>query len=195
MRLELKIVDLLARNLEKKFTINEVARVLKEHYSLVHRIVNRLLEKGIIAKEKIGKSYICSLNLDNENTPILIQLSEADKRDNFLNSDKELKLILEDFAKSVESQVNMVSMVLFGSYAKHNATKESDIDILLISREKAGIDKVTRGMYAKYGKEINTIVMSPNDFRKQKHKDLIKEIINNHYIIYGIEKFVDMVYR
>ena len=195
MRLELKIVDLLARNLEKKFTINEVAKVLKEHYSLVHRIVSRLFKKRIISKEKIGRAYICSLNLDNENTPILIQLSEADKRDNFLNSDKELKLILEDFAKSVESHVNITSIVLFGSYAKRTAIKESDIDILLISREKAGIDKVTREIYAKYGKEINIIIMTPDDFRKQKHKDLIKEIINNHYIIHGIEKFVDMVYR
>ena len=195
MKLELKIVDLLARNLEKKFTINNVAKLLKEHYSFVHRIVNKLFEDGVIYKDKVGKSYICSLNLENEKTLILLQLSEIEKKDYFLSSNKELKLILDDFVKLAESQINLISMVLFGSYAKDTATKESDIDIFMVSKGKAGIDKISREIYAKYGKEINTIIITPDDFRKQRNKDLIKEIINNHYIIYGVERFVDLVFR
>ena len=70
-----------------------------------------------------------------------------------------------------------------------------DIDILMISKGKAGIDKIAREIYAKYGREINTIIITPDDFRKQRNKDLIKEIINNHYIIYGVERFVDLVFR
>lgn len=42
MKLELKIIDLLARNMERKFTINEIAKSLEEYYSFVHRTVNKL---------------------------------------------------------------------------------------------------------------------------------------------------------
>ncbi len=195
MKLELKIVDLLARDIEKKFTINEIAKALEEYYSFVHRTVNKLNKDDVIIKEKAGKSYLCSLNVTNEKTMALMQLSEIEKRGEFLSQNKELKLILEDFVKAAETQVDAISIVLFGSYAKGTATKESDIDILLISRGKAGIDKITKGMYAKYGKEISTIIMTPDDFKKQKDKAVIKEIINNHYILYGVEKLVNMVFK
>ena len=86
-------------------------------------------------------------------------------------------------------------IVLFGSYTKGTATKISDIDILLVSKTKTGIDKTTKEIYAKYGKEINAIVMTSKDFKRQKDKALIKEIIKNHYILYGVEKFLNLVFK
>lgn len=189
MKLELKIVELLAKNMEKKFTINEVAKSLKEYYSFVHRIINRLAKDGVIIKNKAGKAYLCSLNIENEKSFALIQLAEIEKREGL---NKELKLILEDFVKSAESSI---SIVLFGSYAKGIATKESDIDILLISKEKKRIDKIIKEIYAKYGKEINAIIMTPEDFKKQKDKAVIKEIVKNHYVIHGVENFVNLVFK
>lgn len=194
MKLELKIVDLLARNTERKFTINEIAKSLKEYYSFVHRTVNKLIKDNVITKEKVGKSHLCSINLRNEKTIILIQLSEIEKKNEFYNSNKEIKLILEDFIESVRL-INPISIVLFGSHVKGITTKESDIDILLISKTKAKIDKITKEMYAKYGKEINVIVMDSEDFKRQKDKTLIKEVIKDHYVLYGVEKFVNLVFE
>jgi len=196
MKLELKIVDLLAKNTEKKFSINEIAKTLDEFYSFVHRTVNKLVKDGVIIKGKVGKSYICSLNLENEKASALIQLSEIEKREKFYTTNKELRLILEDFVNSLENQhKNIISIILFGSYAKEIATKESDIDILIITTKSIEIEKTTKEIYAKYGKEISPIVMLINDFKKQKEKAMIKEMITNHYVIYGVEKFVDMVFR
>jgi len=195
MKLELKVVDLLARNAEKKFTINEIAKALEEYYSFAHRTVSRLIKDGVIIKEKAGNSHLCSLNMANEKTPALMQLSEIERRDEFLSDNKELKLILDDFVKSIESQINVISIVLFGSYAKGTATKESDIDIMLMGKTKTGIDKITKEIYAKYGKEISAVTMTPDDFKRQKGKAVIKEIISNHYILCGVEKFVNMVFR
>ena len=195
MKLELKIVDLLARNTERKFTINEIATSLKEYYSFVHRSVNKLINDSVVTKEKAGKSYLCSINLGNEKTIALVNLSEIEKKNEFYNSNKELKIILEDFVKSIESAVNSISIVLFGSYAKGTATKESDIDILLISKTKTGIDKTTKDVYAKYGKEINAVVMASKDFKRQKDRALIKEVIKDHYVLYGVEKFVNLVFK
>jgi predicted nucleotidyltransferase len=194
MKIELKIVDLLARNPERKFTINEIAKSLNEYYFNVHRTISKLIKDNVIIKEKVGKSYLCSINLRNEKSFALIQLSEIERKNNFYNSNKEIKVILEDLVETLKS-VNPVSIVLFGSYAKGSASRESDIDILLISKTKPRMGKIAREMYAKYGKEINLIAISPNDFKKQKDKALIKEIIENHYILYGVENFVNLVFK
>lgn len=50
-------------------------------------------------------------------------------------------------------------------------------------------------MYAKYGKEINPVVMTPSDFKKQKDKALIKELMNNHFILHGVENFIGLVFK
>lgn len=194
IRLELKIVDLLARNPEEKYSINEIAKILSEHYSFVHKITNKLIKDKIILKEKIGKSHICSLNIQNEKTIALIILSEIERKEKFFNSNKELKLIFDDFVKSVKSKISVESIILFGSYAKGIQTQKSDIDLLIISDKKNKVDRCARDIYAKYGKEINAVIMTSNDFRGQKNKPLIKEIINNHCIIVGTNKFIEMLF-
>lgn len=192
MKLELKIIGLLAKDTEKKFTINEIARTLNEHYSLVHRTVNKLAKEGVIAKNKVGKSYVCSVNAENEKTFALMQLSEIEKREEMYNANKELRIILDDFIESLRKDVEAV--ILFGSYAKGQETRESDIDILLITKKKLDIDKITRNIYAKYGKEISPITLSPADFEKQRDKAIIKEVMNYHYVLRGTECFVRMVF-
>lgn len=195
MSLELKIIDLLSKNMEKRFTINEISKNLGEYYSFVHKIVNRLSKEDVITKTKAGKSYLCSLNLSNEKTLVLIQLGEIKKREK-LYTDKALKLILDDFVNSLES-VNKTRMaiVLFGSYAKGTATGKSDIDILLTGKNVAGVEKITKEIYAKYGKEISPIIMTAGDFKKQKDEAIIREIIKNHYVLYGVDNFVKMVFE
>ena len=184
MKLELKIVDLLVRN--RKCTINQIATMLDEYYSFVHRTVHDLSKEQVLIMEKAGKAYLCSLNLTHEKTKALLQLSELEKTSEFYNRKKDLKLILDDFVKIKPS-----SIILFGSYAKGTATKESDIDLLILTTAKKGVDKITREIYAKYGKEINAIVMTPDQFKKQKSSSLIQEIIKDHYVLFGVESFIE----
>ncbi len=195
MTLELKIIDLLSKNMEKRFTINEIAKNLGEYYSFVHKITNKLCDEDVITKIRAGKAYLCSLNLNNEKTLVLIQLNEIKKREE-LYADKALKLILDDFVNSMESlNKRRMAIVLFGSYAKGTATKESDIDILLIGKNVPGVEKITKEIYAKYGKEISPIIMTGGDFKKQKDEAIIIEIIKNHSVLYGVDTFVKLVFE
>jgi len=187
MKLELKIVDLLNRNKEKEFTINEVAKSLDQHYSFVHRIIERLSEDNIIIKKKIGKSYACSLNMGNEKTTALLSLAEIERKEAFYQKNREIKLILENFIDLIKKET--YSVILFGSYAKGTAVRDSDLDILIIVKNKILINKVIRELYAKYGKEINVIMLTLEEFAQQMDKEFVKEIIRNHYILYGTEIF------
>ena len=83
---------------------------------------------------------------------------------------------------------------LFGSIVRGEITEESDIDILVVTRRKINIDKATKESYARYGKEINAVMMTPSEFKRQKGKEIIKEVITNHYVLFGAENFVRMVF-
>lgn len=194
MKTELKIVELLSKDIDKKHTINEISRTLGEYYSHIYRVVNRLSSDGVISKTKYGNSYICLLNMKNEKTKILIQLSEIEKRDR-IYTNRGLKLMLDDLVKAFEaSDKEVMSVVLFGSYAKGTAHDDSDVDVLVIGDENVEIEKIIKGIYAKYGKEITPILMTPTNFKKQKNKTIMREIIENHYILAGVEYFVNMVF-
>jgi hypothetical protein len=60
---------------------------------------------------------------------------------------------LNELKPFLQREYFVKSIGLFGSFSDNSFSDESDIDILLISKTKAGIDKITKEIYAKYGKE------------------------------------------
>ena len=193
MDLELEVVDFLFRNKEAP-TIHQMSESLGRHYSLVHRVVGRLAEQGAVSREGVGRSFLCSLNLSNERTFALLELAEIEKKDEFLGMDKELGLIVEDLLDSLKPQLKSVlTVVLYGSRAKGDAARSSDIDLLLVRRGKLEIETTTRALYAKFGKVLAPVVMTTTDFRRQRDKALVQEIVKAHYVLYGAEAFVRMV--
>ncbi|OGI14776.1 hypothetical protein A3K63_02785 [Candidatus Micrarchaeota archaeon RBG_16_49_10] len=192
MKLDLKIIDFLAKNPGKEFTINEVSRGLNEYYSQIHKAIDKQVKSGVITKKVVGKSHLCSLNLGNEKALALLQLAEIEKMEELYSKDKELKLILEDFIDSIKPS-HVLSITLFGSHAKGDAGKGSDIDILVVGEGQIKIDKAVRECYAKWGKEINAIIVTPKGLEKQRDKALIGEIISNHCVLYGVENFVKLI--
>ena len=193
MRLELKIIDLMSKNLEKGFTINEIAKTLNEAYSFVNRVVNRLVEDKVIVAKKVGKALVCSLNLESDKTIALLHLNEVNRKESFYKENKKIKLILEDFLENLKSKFkdNLIFIVVFGSYAKGTAAKESDIDILIVAKKKPEITSLIREIHAKYGKEIVPILMTQTELKNQKEKPIIKEVIKHHYILHGFEEFIE----
>lgn len=195
MKLELRIVDFLARNLERSFTINEIAKALVRYYSFVNRVIGRLANEGIIKITKAGKAHLCSLDLNSEKTFALLSLAEIEKKEHLLKENKKLKLILEDFTGMLKEKNSIITIVLFGSYAKNLATEKSDMDIFLIVKKKFPIEPITKEIYAKYGVEINALVLTEKEFKAQKGKEIIREIIKDHYVLYGTEDFVKEMFK
>jgi predicted nucleotidyltransferase len=101
--------------------------------------------------------------------------------------EKNKKLI--DFSKYVDTDI----VAVFGSYAKNLQTKNSDLDILIIGKvdilkfKKVGKD---------YGYDIQVFNFSISDFRKniRDNSIIINEIINNHILLKGGDKFIKEVY-
>lgn len=196
MRLELNIINLLEKNREKEFTINEIARRLDEHYSLVNRVISRLVKEKTIEGRKVGRAIVCSLNTKSERAKALMHLNEVNQTEEFFSKNRKIKLIMEDLITELKARFKqgLVSIAIFGSYAKGTASKESDIDVLVVCEKKKDVADIPRKIHAKYGREAMPIVITRNEFKEQKEKPIIKEIIKYHYVLYGFESFIGMVY-
>ncbi len=89
----------------------------------------------------------------------------------------EMSVIIEDILKASEEKL----IILFGSYAKFLAKKDSDIDVYAETRSRKAKEKI-EAAHSKVKVKIG-------DFDLDSL--LIKEIIKNHIILRGIEDFYD----
>lgn len=88
-----------------------------------------------------------------------------------------LSIIVEDILKKAKSNL----IILFGSYAKFIAKKDSDIDLFIETtrrKQKALIESINSKIRVKIGKFDKTNL-------------LIKEIIKDHIILKGVELFYE----
>ena len=189
MRLQLKIINLLVN--KKSLTINQIAIQLKESYSFVNRTVTKMIAENLILKEKIGHSLLCKLNTENDKIRILISLNEVNRKQEFLNKNKELKLIADEILSKIKNKV--MSAALFGSYAKNTQTKESDIDLFILAKKSFDTTELVKNIYAKYGKEVSPIIITEKQLKNQKNKSIIKEIFKYHIILIGFENFINIM--
>ena len=79
-RLEQQIIQLYDTNLVNLFSINQISKQLKKKYPYINKKVSELISKDIIKKIVVGRSYLCSLNLENPKTVVLLALNEMGKK-------------------------------------------------------------------------------------------------------------------
>ena len=173
--LELEIILVLLKN---RTHLREIARILKEPHSTILRKINELVMENILDYTKEGKNKIFFIknNLKSKN---YIYSAEIHKLNKILKKYPELSIIFEDIKKNFSKGM----IILFGSYAKDNPKKDSDIDIYLETNDSKIRDKL---------KEINSklsIKIGKFDITSL----LIKEIIKNHVIIKGLEDFYERI--
>ena len=104
-----------------------------------------------------------------------MHLNEVVRTEEFYSRNREIKIIMEDFIAELKARFKqgLVSIAIFGSYAKGTATKESDIDILVIC-EKKEVSDIIRKIHAKYGREAMPVIITQSEFKGQKEKPIIK---------------------
>jgi predicted nucleotidyltransferase len=191
MRLKLKIINLLSD--KKRLTINQIAIRLNESYSFVNRTVNKMLADNLLLKEKIGHSFLCSLNIKNDKTKILMSLNEVNKKQEFLKKNKELKLITDEILNKIKNKA--ISAAIFGSYAKNVQTKQSDIDIFILAKKIFSVTELVKDIYSRYGKEVSPIVITEKQLKSRKNKPIITEIAKYHIILIGFENFINIMFE
>ncbi|GAI09937.1 unnamed protein product, partial [marine sediment metagenome] len=101
-----------------------------------------------------------------------------------------------------KTDFNLLSVVLFGSLAKGTDFKKSDIDLFIIVPSKKKYDETIDmecvGLSKGFGVEINPIVSEPTNLLtmlSEKGQNVGKEILKNKIILFGAEKFWELVFE
>ena len=170
---ELDIVELLLKN---DFHVRGIAKELVESHSTIYRRLNDLNEENVVDYREEGRNKVYFLKKNFVVRNYVLQ-TELHKLTKLLRQFPEFNVIFEDILKKTDEHL----ILLFGSYAKGTAKKNSDIDIYIQTKDrdvKREIEQISSKINVKIG-----------PFNKKS--PLIREMIKNHVIIRGFEKYYD----
>ena len=189
----IEIMGLYRNNYLNQFHVRQMAKLIgKSHVGLLPHL-KELEKEKILSSKEVGRSKVYSLNLNNNQAREFLSFSEKKKSMELLNKEFFIKKIYEEF---IALDLNGC-LILFGSYASKTHSEKSDIDLLYLGHLKESEKKKINDLGKTYNKEIHLVSMELSQFREQllKQGALVKEIVNNHIILYNHDIFVNEVWR
>jgi len=130
-----KILIYLSRNLGKKITINAICEGLKLSYGYLHSTIHKFEAEKIINIEEVGNYKLISLNFKNMLTIAELARVSVKVSQEIISKNKKLRKI-NILIENLRKYKGILSIVLFGSQARLEARKKSDIDMLIILSER-----------------------------------------------------------
>ena len=118
--------------------------------------------------------------------------------ENFLALPQKISNAITEFLNELKEKPLIA--LIFGSYAKGNFTKESDIDLLLVFQEikQKDIENTAKMISTRTNTKISPVYVNYGEFEKNflnKEHEFSNEIRNNIIIITGIEQYYAISWR
>jgi predicted nucleotidyltransferase len=158
-----------ARALAKRLEINHMTAI---------RNLKELVDENVLEFRKDGRNkvYLMKKSMEARNYALISELYKLNK---ILKKYPELRKTIKD----IQQKKGIGLAVLFGSYAKGTANKNSDIDVFIETKDR-GIKKELELLDSRLGVKIGEY---------DRSNSLIKEIEKNHVIIKGAELFYEKI--
>ena len=108
---------------------------------------------------------------------------------------------IKDFLEALKEIKIPYFAILFGSTAKENYTKESDVDMLIVYDDYKGeivgkINKLKRKIMAERGIKINFILIKLEEFLKEKNNKnnyALQDALTTGYPIFGNQEYYAII--
>ncbi len=195
----LKIMKLFRMNLDKGMTILEISKKLNIGYRPAYNHINEMFDNGMININKVGRAKQCFLNLKSEKTRHVLGEVDILRKEKLYKKTK-LKNILKKLIKKLtEKHISKIqSIVLFGSYAKGKAVKDSDIDLLFIVSDmkdknlREAIERECAGFQHSHNVKVSPLITDGKEFKKMlkaEEMNVGKDVREYGIALYGSEFF------
>ena len=106
----------------------------------------------------------------------------------FRKEEDTIKELIETIKTAINKK-DVELLALFGSIVERKEKPASDIDLLIVARNREKIDKLLmekQGIISrKFGNEISPYIMSPQEFKQKQNAPFIKEAKKSYIIIHG----------
>lgn len=178
---QIKILRLLIHNENQEYYLDEIARLTGVSCGTIYPALKELLETRIIIQRKIGRSPLYKINKSHLLFQKIKELIDFEK--------KSLISVAEEFVSSLPKKT-VTAVILFGSVARGKFTEKSDIDILLIYKNKkegGKVEKIIDILLDKYDVHVVPLFLTNKEVQERikKFDNLITTIINEGKLIYG----------
>jgi predicted nucleotidyltransferase len=187
---ELDILSSFFPTLEEK-TSKSIEESVKLSHEPVFRTLKSLVKNGYLKVRKVGKTNVYKF-VFNEDSYLVYTYYMTKKLKSFKSSHSLLFKRIKEFAELTECE----SIILFGSYAKGEETKRSDIDVLCVGCSK-DVEKIALSFKTKYNINISPVAVRKNSFKKIKTDNpaFYKDLIRFGIVFKGLEFFFREVYE
>jgi len=169
-------------------SIRTASKAIVIDYKNTYNLVSEL-QPEIISKEKVGNTNLIKINL--KSSPEIYSV-ESKRTEEFLSKNLKLKVV-----KSYIDSLNypFLIVLVFGSYVKNTRTENSDIDICIISDDKAKINELQEKL-SLLSLKIESQEFTIKEFISMIEKtqnNLGHEIVKNNIILYGVENYYNLI--
>jgi predicted nucleotidyltransferase len=200
----IKIIGLMRKELDEGQTILGISKQLGIGYRPAYNHITEMEKEQIIQIQKIGHSKQCKLNLASAKTRHLLESLDIIKKEELYEEHQKLKVIIEGLiSKLTEKYFSEIhSVILFGSYAKGTATKQSDIDLMFIVNNlknnnlRESIERESASYEYSHNIKISPLITDIEELKKMlraKELNVGKEAREYGISLYGHEMFWRMV--
>ena len=177
-----KVLITLLENEGKNISISQLSNCSKIDYKNVYNIVKQLEKEHIINLEKFGNAFNCILN--KKLHPLIFE-AEYERRKKLLkNTD------LQILYKKINSLNFSFIAIIFGSYAKGTSSKNSDIDLMIVS--EINREKEVERVISLLPLDIHLLFFTYEEFLSMalsKEFSVVLEAIKRNVILIGIEDY------
>jgi predicted nucleotidyltransferase len=185
---QLDIMNLFRKNIFLKKTIREVSILLKKDYPNTYNSIIELEKERFLKIEKIGRSKLCSVEINQKTISLF----------SFLDEQESFEINIPNINKILDfKEFNDDIILVTGSYALGKQTKESDLDLILIVKEKAfEKQKLLENVSSLMIPKVHALVFSYKDFVDMlldKKPSLGKEIFNKRLIFKNTTKYYNLI--
>ena len=133
-----KILEVFLKDPFKEIYLREIARLSKSSLANVDNSMRLFVKNDMFKRNEMKHSTFFKPNLENDETTKIFELLEMERRKAFYVKNKNIARLLKKYTDTIIELSNkrIQLVVLFGSVARGEWTKGSDIDILAVVPDK-----------------------------------------------------------
>jgi predicted nucleotidyltransferase len=174
-KVQLKLLRVLVRT-KGSFTGRELARLVGHSQNQTSLALQELERNGLVVWQSAGRSHLYSVDPENI---LITDLLEA----GFRLEDDLLERLADVFFH--EAGRDLVSIVLFGSVAKAEERPNSDIDLVVVVKDKAdlkiveaNVAEASAKVARRFGNQAMPIIVKKSDYERKirSKKGLWREV-------------------
>ena len=129
-----KILEVFFKDPFKEVHLREVVRLSKVSLTNVDNSMRLFVKEDMFKRREVSNMVFFKPNLENEALLKIFEYLEMEKRRNFYGKNKKIARLLQKYSNDIVdlSDKKIQIVILFGSVARGDWTKDSDVDMLAV---------------------------------------------------------------